>query len=373
MLQNGKKMLLLCGYKSIYGGNFVPSLMALEEKLNTYGISCIYAFPKEARSRQWIAFLKTEGKNIVFFDINLSYKDFVLKLAKIVDDNQINYIHSHFTPILKMELFAKLHKEIKVFYHIHSDFSAGKKDIKQKLKTKLVYKLFSGNVVFFSVSKAFVEFNPKKIFYVPNGLAKNRIACNHVGRKQVRDEYKVTDDEVLCEIFGWTPVVKGVDIAVNAIQELNVQNNIKVKLAIVCGREMTVERMKKWISQNTNCSGEEDYLIYWEPKEDVFSYHEAADILISSSRSEGFSYSILEMLSLGKTCVVSDIPGVAWAKKYETTISFLTESVSGCVDALCKAIDNNCRQNAEVADSVQKDFAIDAWIESIIDKMNQTT
>lgn len=371
MLEKNKKLLFLCGYKSLYGGNFIPSLMALEDKLKTYGVSCVYAFPQDTQSRLWISFLKTEGKQVIFLDFDMTNREFISELTRIVEGYQIKYIYSHFAPTLKIELFAKQHKDIRIFTHIHSDFSAGKNSIKMKVKTFLIYKLLSGKITFFSVSKKFVEYNPKRITYVPNGLAQKRVVSNHVGGKTIREEYNVKETESLCEIFGWSPVVKGLDIAINAVKVLNEEKGLTVKLAIICGREMTAARMKEWVANNTKCSGKENYLLYWAPKEDVFSYHEAADILLSASRSEGFSYSILEMLSLGKRCVISDIPGVKWAEEYETVFSFPSENIAGCVEAICNALKSKKECNMKVAEAIQKNYSIDIWTNTIAEKMNQ--
>ena len=370
MLEKGKKLLFICEYKSLYGGNFIPSLIALEEELSKYGISCVYAFPKEAERREWVLFLKSEGKSITFFDFKLSAVNFISELEKLVKEKQISYVYSHFAPIVKIELFAKKHIEIKVFIHIHSDFSAGKSSFKNNIKTFLMYKLFASEVVFFSVSKAFVYYNPKKINYVPNGIATKRIGCKHMGGRAIRKKYCIEDGDILCEIFGWAPIVKGVDVAVNAVKYLNENLDRSIKLAIVCGREMTIERMKEWVNKNTDCSGDEEYLIYWEPQEDVFSYHEAADILLSASRSEGFPYSILEMLSIGKRCVVSDIPGVAWTRKYKNVFSFATENVQECGRSLCEAINYEDTINKDTIKAINEDYSIKNWTNRIIDGIN---
>ena len=89
MLEKNKKLLFLCGYKSLYGGNFIPSLMALEDKLKTYGVNCMYAFPQEAQSRPWISFLKSEGKQLTFFDFDLPNREFIDELTRVVKEHQI--------------------------------------------------------------------------------------------------------------------------------------------------------------------------------------------------------------------------------------------------------------------------------------------
>ena len=371
MLKKTDKLLFVCSYSAPYGGNFIPSLLALEAKLGAYGIKCVYAFPKEAEGRSWSAQLKAAGKEIVYIDFHLSRMGFVKELEAITAEKQISIIYAHFASILPLEIFAYLHKNIRVFIHIHSDFTAGRTSYKQTAQHFLLYKLFSSRVHFFSVSPAFVDYNPKRISFVPNGLAKDRLSCEHKGGASIRKQYQVTDDEILCEIFGWSQIVKGVDIAVNAVKLLNERDKLPIKLAIVGGTTTPIEDMKKWISEHTECTGNEPYLLYFEPSEDVFSYHEAADILLSASRSEGFSYSILEMLSLGKRCVISNILGTEWAQKYETAFVFETENVSSCAEAVCKAVDSGTKSSVEVANAIQDEYSITCWTDAIVAKMNQ--
>lgn len=359
------KVLFLCAYKSLYGGNFVPSLMALESGLKGK-MECVYAFPMDAKDRAWIKYLQDAGKKIIFFDFDVGRIEFISQLNQVVKDNNITHVHSHFAPILKVELYSLIHKKVKVFIHIHSDFSAGNSSLKLRAKLSLMYKIFSVKVKFFSVSKAFVAYNPKRISWVPNALANQRIECERVGGEAIRQQHGIAENDVFCEIFGWSPVVKGVDIAMNAVKILNEQKEIPLKLGIVCGREMTADKMRVWIKANTACNGDEAYLKYLLPREDVFSYHEAADLLLSASRSEGFPYSILEMLSLGKRCVVSDILGVKWAKKYETTYCFKSESVKECVAAIQKALDENKKFDKSVANAVRQDYSMDTWVDTII-------
>ena len=366
MKENKPVVLFLCKYQSVYGGNFIPSLIAIEEALNGKGIQCVYAFPPEAEIRDWFKQLEQTGKKVLTFDFNNSRLQQVKNLSALIKQYDINIIHLHFTQIVPFEIFAFLHKDIKVFIHLHSDFSLGKQSFKTKIKNWFIYKFLSGRVHFISVSKAFVNYNPVKITWIPNALAVKRMPCKHISGAEIRRQYNIGKDEILCEILGWSPQVKGVDIAVEAIKRLNLQGG-KYKLAIVCGREMTIDKMPLWVKGHTSCSGREDFLLYFHPKEDVFAYHEATDILISASRSEGFPYSILEMLSLGKPCVISDIPGVTWAKKYPLSFPFKNEDVEECFKAVKQAgkgVAEDIKNN--IVKQIQKDYDINNWVKQVL-------
>lgn len=363
-----KKVMFLCDYISLYGGNFVPSLMALEDALKEKEISCIYVFPEEASERFWFKKLEEMGKCIETYMFHGTKIQKIREIKGLVDKYKVSILHSHFTSVTAVEFLAVSNPNLRVFIHIHSDFDLGTYGLKQRFRDIRMYRLLSGNVRFLSVSKDFVIHNPKKIRWVPNALATNRVTCEHAGGDYIRELLNVKKDETLILMFGWSPIVKGVDIAINAIKQINEECLGRVKIAVVCGREITPMKMKQWIISNTNCNGNESYLCYLEPTEDVFSYYEAADILLSASRSEGFSYAILEMLSLGKRCVISDIPGVSWAKEFETVVPFMTENAESCANGLLKAIRSVSPKSDKTIAKIRQEYSIVKWANTIIEE-----
>lgn len=331
------RVLLLCNYSPMYGGNFIPSLLALEKEIVSRGGECVYAFPVQAEKRSWFKQLMQMGKTVVTIDfLQTRYKQ-LCAISDIIKRYQITHIHSHFCSTLLLEIVAYLHPAVTVIIHLHSDWSLGTTSWKQKLKFFMLYKLLAARVRFLSVSSAFVAYNPAKITYVPNALVTERLPAVSVARAELRRRWGISESDVLCEIFAWSPLVKGLDIAAEAVKQVRAKG-VAVKLAVVYGDAMPPEKLQTWLGAHTSCSGKEDFLLYVPPTEDVFSYHRAADILISASRSEGFPYSILEMLSLGKPCVMSNIPGVAWAKQFENTFVFPSENRVACAVALEKAL-----------------------------------
>ena len=94
---------------------------------------------------------------------------------------------------------------------------------------------------------------------------------------------------------------------------------------------------------------------------------EAADMLLSASRSEGFPYSILEMLSLGKPCVMSDIPGVSWAKKYPLSYVFASENISACKKAIVEAASEKEQVFlSKTAEQIRTDYNIHTWVNRVL-------
>ena len=359
-------VMLICGYRSVYGGNFIPSLMEIERAVTQKGYNVIYIFPSEADQRHWYHELYRLGKNVAAINFEQSKLAFLKCVDGLVKQHNVALIHAHFAPIILMEMYAAYNRRIKMFIHLHSDFSGGNYSLKQKCKNILVYRFLSKRIRFLSVSRAFVDYNPNRVIWIPNGLSMKRIAVEHQSGAQIRKELQIPEDSIFCELFGWSPRIKGVDIAVEAVKKIRQEDGVDVRLGIVCGREMTTDQMPKWVRQNTSCSETEEYIYYMPPSEDVYAYHEAADILISASRSEGFSYSILEMLNLGKRCVMSDIPGVSWAKEFEGSYVFPSENIDACRESIQKAI-SRCRIKSEdTISSIQESYSIDKWVTAVV-------
>lgn len=362
------KVVFVCKYISFYGGNFIPSLLSLDDALTKSGASCTYVFPKEAEDRVWFQYLIQNNKDVLTLDFNIHITGFLKSLNSVMCNIKATIVHTHFVKASIADFLAIVNPNIKVIAHLHSDFSAGKKtSMNRRIIDRLQYKLFAYRTTFISVSETFVNQNPKRIIHLPNALALNRIPCKKRTREEIRFTYGIQQDDKVIEVFGWSPYVKGVDVAVETVKRLCTKGHKSYKLAIITGREYTEEKMRKWINENTSCNGDEEFLVFWPPSEDVFGYHKTADVLLSSSRSEGFSYSILEMLSIGKPCVVSDIPGVKWSKKFKGTSFFDLDDIDACADCVKEKFETNPLSHLDDdINKVKEEYGIEEWIESIM-------
>jgi len=127
---------------------------------------------------------------------------------------------------------------------------------------------------------------------------------------------------------------------------------------------MTAEKLKNWLSDQ-GCDIPNLRLL--PPVENVFDYHKAADIMLSASRSETFSYALAEALYARVPCVLSDIPGTRWAKDYETTLVFPVGDDAACAEALKKAAAGFSPAAFEAArQRAETDCSIARWVDGVI-------
>lgn len=366
-------VLLLCDYRAPYGGNFIASLRCLDDALRLRGMRAVWAFPAESASRDWCARLIAEGRDVSFLPDHGTLSQ-CRALMRLIRQYDASILHAHFGLFKPAKLAALLDRRLKLILHIHSDFSAGRaptarQRLFRKLNRTAERLIGSGRITRITVSET-AAFDGEAI-PVHNALVAERFATKALDGAATRKLFDIPPDAKLALVFGWSPFVKGVDVAVNAVGNLIANGHGDRMLGVVLGRAYTKEKMQSFIAEHTPYSGSEPWLRLLPPDEDVFRYHKAADVFVSASRSETFSYALLEAMSVGRACVISDIMGTAWAQAYPTVFTFATENAAALADALVHAerqaqTDAGKRALETVSRQVAASFGIADWVNAIL-------
>lgn len=358
-----KAIVFLClGFNPVYGGNFIPSLCYLGKKLKGYDI--IFIMSKLAKDRAWVADILSKGFKVLFIDTYLGELEQIFAIEEIMRNNNVVLVHSHFSDNRIPVRISRRNKSVKVILHNHSDFSAdlspmGK--IKYYLKTYIVYHLLGRRMKVISVSEHFSRIF--KVPYVPNGLVKSRVKNIDDTRKQALKKKFDCLNSVNILVFAWSPYIKGLDVAVDSV---GIINNENVKLLIVYGGDGE-GAIRKYINQNCSFSSDSSFLRYLPPISDTYDYLSMCDVFISASRSEGFSYCLLEAISVGKPSLMSNIHGTKWAERYGVT-KFKSGSIKDCSDKTRKLVDSlllgrDCCTNFAL---LRKEMTVENWANQII-------
>ncbi len=348
---------IVCDYSSAYGGNFIPSIFKLASSLNKTN-QVIVSFPTKAENRYWAGFLKKQGIKLFFFD-NTSNSKIIKSVKQINKDNKVNIIYTHFisTPIAK--LIAGLLAKNKLIIHVHSDFSCGnnKHTFKDRVKFIIFNKLIRRDAKFIYVSSLMKDSEGNKnSYYVQNALCVDRIISQ-------KDKAVLTKNKINILAFAWSPEVKGVDITCKAFLDVNKDLKDKAVLNIVVN-ENEGNKCIAYIKERLGVDVQAvNNIVFLEPQEDIFSLLEQVDIFISSSRSEGFSYSILESLYFGLSIFSSMISGTAWSKEYGVTFFNLNNSIE--LTMLIEDYIVKGHSQKSINYKIAKQFSVDTWIEKI--------
>lgn len=327
-------MFLCDGFRAPYGGNFIPSLLCLENKLSQK-YRCIYVFQKGVEKKPWAQELISGGHTVETLDFDTSIFNRLSGVLKLIAKYNVLILHAHFGDKVLPSIIGWTKRNVKVIIHHHSDWSFGDRKtlslaaLSADLKN-CAYKILSRKTVRLAVSEKIAE--EKNAIYIPNGLATERIQIYDNDMKAAaREEAGISCEKKLLLMFAWAPKVKGADIAVQAVLNLKKSGADEVELAIVHGEDLagTIQYIRTHTDYN-----DEEYIHFFPLIQDVFHYHNIADIMLSTSRSEGFPYTLMEAVSIRKPCVSSDIPGTAWANSFNSVEFFENKNVSDCQTAI---------------------------------------
>ena len=143
-------------------------------------------------------------------------------------------------------------------------------------------------------------------------------------------------------------------------------DNSAIKLVIVPGGSK--DKILEYLCKNDDLfqNNVRDRIIFAEQRERVQDYYYACDIFLSSSRSEGFSYSILEALYFNKYVVSSNLSAVLWCEEYENTYLFKNGDDIDCANKIRIAL-NDYQSNICVnsSESIIKKYNIDEWADLV--------
>lgn len=361
------KVLIAADYYSPYSGNFIGSLLDLGFAMRKRGNELCFLFPLHEKERFWVQTIRDLGFQVFHFDMKQKTSEIIHCLNTLIQDQGIDMIHAHFGLFYHFFLFEnKQLVPVKILLHDHMGFSHHGSIIRQWIKNLLRALLFKKNKIgIISVQKEknlsyFLNFG--RHWYIPNGLSVRRCVAESLSREERRREKEISPEIQLVLAFGWDCDIKGIDIAINAVHKLR-DNNPYVELAIVIQDEKLPSNDREYIIQQTGLDPQKTSWIHlWPSSEDVFSYYRAADVFLSSSRTESFSYAILEAISQNSSVVMSNIKGTAWAGEYSKTRAFRSEDYEDCAVKISESlVASDCSNREDIIEQ----FSIVKWTERI--------
>lgn len=362
-------ILIAADYATPASGNFVASCLELGKALKQRNDSLIFIFPEAWNTlsdNSWVHWLEREGFCVYLTKKDLPESQLLTFLKTIISENQIDILHIHFGMFHHVTVNHAKELGVKVLVHDHMDFPAGANLVKQKMRCAAQSLRYRKNGV------AVASVNPQKDrsyflakhWYIPNGLSLMRNVEHSETREAVRNSLGICPSEKVCMFLGWDVHRKGLDIAVKAVNEIRKDDPDMILGVVGLGDPPSQERMR-YIFESTGIDPDSLWIRYFPSREDMFAYHRAVDVYLSASRSEAFSYGILEAISQNTPVVVSDIKGTSWCHTYTKAVVYPTEDYKACADAIKSAL---CLGHSESnAAEIVKDYSIEKWCTQMID------
>lgn len=363
------KILILTNYASVYGGNFIPSVEAFAQYSIDKGEEVGFALDIKAKERIWCKSI--QEKYPIYFVKNRGSRKDAKELNQYIKENGYDCVYSHFSYFYIACILCLINPYLAIVCHKHTDIGS-ELTLKRKIRLAIKKRIFYRNMSLIFVSERLRKFElmegKANSYWLPNALVTTRFqkTKRKIYRQELRSNLGISLDDPVVLMFGWHTQVKGVDIALKAFKDLLHQHpnaHLLLVTSSAQGENGTRKIAREFVDDDTLSK-----VIFLPPSQEVEKYHAAADIFLSSSRSEGFSYSILEALYLGELVVSSDLDGVQWAKKYRTVEFFPSEDIQLCSKMLDKSIKNITAKQSDIIETsirVENDYGISEWVEKV--------
>ena len=349
---------ITCGFVICFNGpyysNFVASVISLEKNMKSRGIKTVYIFPSEVEKFEWIELLKQVNTNIYFVKYKRNSLSNLCSIRKILKDEKVSFIYSRMNGWDFPSRFAIPY--LPVIWHM--DMNVNVVDWKRRVLNYIRFRFLAFGKTYFiapsdPVEKAINSLGPKhKAITIINSLDFSRL--NNKSAHTIDKPYKLL-------IFGWAPEVKGLDTVIDAVSALNINDN---NYELLVSSQPLTEKFINEIYGNSIPS----FIKLIPPTDNVKTLYDEADIMISASRSESFSFCLAEAIYSGLPVVFSDITGTSWAKEFKNTYEFKTGDAEDLIRAVklvnCNITDQELSFNREL---MQNKYSMDVWSKKIID------
>lgn len=299
-----KNILQIIDYAAPYKGNFIPSMEMLEAYWKSYG-NMAFLMPDVAQPITWVGEFSQKHKvyfiSRQFFSKKINWKHIAF-LNDIIRNENIDIIHTHFMFYnYSLLLWRKIYgKRIKIIGHFHGEYAYKGKPYMIAIKHWVDNHLYDTIV---GVSDFVSEGVHKKGLKRPKIMTLyNAIRFDRLDQYDKSFHFDKKDYECIVMMFGWPYKVKGVDVAIRAIRKIN-KDKHEVMLAI--GYSGAPNVLKNEIIEDIGYFP--DFISILPPREDVATYYNASDIFLSASRTEGFSYALLEASYSAPLIVTNDL------------------------------------------------------------------
>jgi glycosyltransferase involved in cell wall biosynthesis len=357
----------VCHYWGPYPGNFIPSLVAtniaVAERL---GLEHHCLFPAAMQSRPWVQLLQDAGVRHSF--ITPSHRvGVVAQIGRVAESTNAVLLRSHFSRWdIESGLAARRRKAVSV-WHMHSGRFGRAPSVRSRVKDAIKVRALGGLCDrVFAVSDdlhrlaAARGFPERKISTVLNGIDVSRFD-DLPSRGEARTALGLGSGAPIALGFAWSPHTKGTDVLVEAARALGEAG--KLSVVLVCDPSL----------EDRFGGSDVPWLRVIPPRDDVATIYAAADIFVSSSRDEGFPYSIGEAMASRLPVISSDIEGPATYFAAEGVVTFPSEDTTALAAALREMLQATDRTSLGEANRgyVARHLGLGAHVSRVVELFEQ--
>ena len=361
-----KKVLVVIQFLRRGGVELAAVNFATKLNKEKFDVSFLLVNPDDNQDEILHKELSEQGYNIYLVPNNCSgYLNRYRFLCSFFAENKFDIVHSHVIFFSGIVLAAAKKNDIPVrVAHSHITKWNHNETLKYKIYKSFMRVLINNcATVKFACSDdagTFMYGNKsyaKNGVYIPNAVDCQRFAFDDDKRRQIRNEFNVSDSTVLVGHIGTVYRIKNQSFLVQVVSEM-IKTNQDIKCVMV-GEPIEREQ----VEQKAVELGISKNVIFAGSRADTDAFYSAFDIMIFPSLHEGLPLSLIEAQAAQLPCIVSD--SVNHSVKFNTNFNFksLNESADKWSDSAFKLLAIS-RKSVSI-DNLINDYDINAVIKKL--------
>lgn len=364
---------IIANYAPKFGGNFAESLVALQDEISRRGGEAYFAFPKAASGQWWTC----RFKHVDYFE--MTKKAMYSLFERVINDYRCDIVHAHFFGRRGGVYIVKgIQRRIPIIWHFHNHVSSRKGF--GRMLDKAIYRYIYGSGSAIGVSKS-VSNSVKSATSLNCITIYNGLQTDRLDQHGEQTAIPVESNCISCLIMANHYQRKGVDLAAEAIQELNDRGLSSVLYACCDNGNEVIEWVKRVLNAR-DCDFNKDNLIPVPTTDDIAAYYSVIDVFLFPSREEGFTWAVDEAAYCGAPVVLTRcpgqdenrVPGFQWidnpsSVSNKETVSQLVNAIIAATTACPSEIEE---RRSEAKRYVREHFSISSWAQKICDAYEVT-
>ena len=352
-------------WDSPYLGNFMASQLVLADAVEAeLGLATHLVLAEGARDQPWLAEL---ARPHLSWSILPSHGRAQRRrhLERVAREHGAAIVHSHFTEADVEAVVAARRCGASCVWQMHTGFAAY--SIRQRAKD-----LFKVGVLGKGVDRVIAVsdwvaalarrrgFPAESVVVLPNAIVLDRFD-SLPDRNGARARFDLARDADVVLALAWWPEVKGADVVLGALERLAARRPGAVGLLV------GEERLEQFV--HASDPGDVPWLRLTRFVDDAAWLYAAADVFVSASRHEGYSYAVGEALACGLPVVLSDIEGTRLFTDAPGAFTVPVGDAEALAGRLEQVLDDPRRETlgAENRSWAERHLGIDRWCSRMLE------